>query len=705
MFFINTSAAALHEAIEKRRYATAYALLRGQTELWSWCDAQMCLKQALYCTPKLFRRVLEKCEPGEYREQVRVKLPGGHSALVHGTILTLAAALDRPEHVRLLLEAGYDCNSAGMASAAAFAEGFPSQNFLALEGALPFDDHCGIGGSQVTIYGKQRWNIQCATPLAAAVACGSRRAAAVLLRWPGVWKAESGVVCRAAVSALQMFREDPRQAVVGQVFGKLGGRAFDAGRLLKTCNLQVEYSGDFCPPDTLRVQLENGFCDESGARRLLQLLKGPSYGRMSIRACFQKMLLMEQYFPKLCRESWVTGILLRELTGRYSPQRPCRRMVKQWKRLCGEEGDLTWARSEMLRMPQKHLDALLKELGQDIRLVMDADAFGNFFWDGKGSMMVLLRYVHLRHNRGLEGVSALSDILVQNGDLRLLRKAAQLGAFRGEDPKELLAYLDRENRKELRAMVLAYGGTGTGEEPPPWKVESRCGLWCRSWTPEPAAYEEWLRELVFEELPEEECLRRLQMMGYASHLQEFWFDGQNIHLGMEDYPDRKALCVKRPEAAVFCGTQEQPLRLLMEYMPEKLKNRYSLSFSGSLPDLEGTPLCLAAATGRTNLVKLLLASGIHPDEQGCGMVSAVRQRGFPLQHLTPVMAAILYGEEETARLLLDAGAECDFSRLEFQKILRLCNEEALALAVRLPDVGFEAIPPERLAELQKEKLF
>ena len=154
---------------------------------------------------------------------------------------------------------------------------------------------------------------------------------------------------------------------------------------------------------------------------------------------------------------------------------------------------------------------------------------------------------------------------------------------------------------------------------------------------------------------------------------------------------------------MFCGTQERPLRLMLEYMPEKLKELYSLSVSGTMAELVGTPLCLAAAMGRTAFVKRLLDTGIHPDERGRGVASTIHRQGFAVQCLTPVMAAILNGREETARLLLDAGAECDFSRPEFQELLRLGDEEVLALAARLPDVGFEQISPERLEELKRRR--
>ena len=690
MWLFSEETNALQEAIEQRRYATAYALLRRRTEPLSGAEAKACLNAALLCTPGLFRRVLEQCAPGEYCGDTVVELNKDRHAAVYGTMLVLAAALDRPEHVRLLLEAGYDCNSAGASSAKAFWMGGGPCDFDQVSFASPYGNRCGVSANQVTVSRKWNCSIRYATPLAAATACGSRRAAAVLLRWPGVWKEESGVVCRAAALAWEMFQGDPRQAVAGQVFGEPGTLA--GARLPETRCLRPEYFADFCSVDTLRIQLEKGFCDEAAARRLLHLLGNPFSGVGPVRDCARKLRLLERYFPRLCRESWVTGILLRHLAQSRSPKCPCSRLIRQWKRLCGEEGDLTWASRELRWMPRKELRALLRELGQDTRLVMDADALGILSGENRGNMTELLRQVHLRYNRGLEGVSALTENLVQTDDSRRFLEAARLGAFQGEDPKELMAYLRRENRIGLRAAALTFRGNDACGEEPLWKTESRDGFWHRCWTPEPAAYDQWMRELVFGELPEEECLRRLQMMGQAKHLQYIFFSYPKIFLRTED--DGKQLYVNMPEAAVFCGTQEQPLRLMMKYMPETLELQYILSFKDSGQDLKGTPLCLAAAMGRTALVKLLLDAGISPNERGRGVVSAVRWRDggavqfvSPVTLVTPVTAAILWGREETARLLLDAGAECDFSGPEFQQLLELGGEKPRALAARLFGTG------------------
>ena len=176
-----------------------------------------------------------------------------------------------------------------------------------------------------------------------------------------------------------------------------------------------------------------------------------------------------------------------------------------------------------------------------------------------------------------------------------------------------------------------------------------------------------------------------------------------IDLRRKEQDSETEFSVRNPATAVFCGTQERPLRLMVKYLPEKLDKNYFLSVTGTRFYLMGTPLCLAAAMGQTGFVKLLLDTGLQPDEQGRGVGSAIARFGYSQRCLTPVMAAILCGQEETARLLLDAGAQCDFSKPEFQLLLRMGNDDAYELAARLPGGGFEKLTPEQLDALKSEQ--
>ena len=65
-----------------------------------------------------------------------------------------------------------------------------------------------------------------------------------------------------------------------------------------------------------------------------------------------------------------------------------------------------------------------------------------------------------------------------------------------------------------------------------------------------------------------------------------------------------------------------------------------------------------------------------------------------------MLAAILFGQEETAKLLLERGAYCDFRCLEHRAVLMKGSTESLQLAEKLSDVGFETIPKQELEALR-----
>jgi len=690
--------------LESGQHAGAHAWLnRMEPAQLKGEEARLCLTAALRSTPGLFRKVLSRCPQQEYSGKAELTPKDGTQACISGTLLVLAAALNRPEHVKILLELGYDPNSAGAASAAAFDD----MVFAISNGAAPYGDRCAAGGNCLNFSGKHSWTLRNITPLAAAVACGSREAAAVLLRCRSVWKAESGVVCRAAVSALQMFQNDPRQTLAGMVFGRTRGKGFDPHTFVRSCDLQIEYAADFCSCELLETQIRSGFCDDTGIRRILKTFEETTlHGRSSVRARIRKMNLLAKEVPDVCREPRAAGLFLRELARRCAKGQPHQQLLQQWRTLCGEEGDLTWAGLEMYRMPRANLQTMLRELSEGTRLVMDADSFGVYGREAKGELMDILSHVELRHNTGLEGISSLAENLIRIGDLRYLRKAAKLGAFAGEDPKALLAHLEQTGKNRLRALMLAYSAQ-TGEAPAPrWKTEHRRRQWSRCREIGRDEYSAWLETLTHEELPEEECLRRLQVMHYGTPENDFWQQACTIPVKLPETSCRREIMVSKPEAAVICGEQTRPLELMLRYMPETLEQRFHVEFGNrALLDLEGTPLTIAAAAGRCEQVRLLLNAGLDPDETGRGLLSSLQWFGSDAFPITPVMAAIYYGEEETARLLLEAGAVCDFSRPLFQRLVERGNKRTLEVAKALPDTGSECLPQEWPEPLLENNVF
>ena len=155
-----------------------------------------------------------------------------------------------------------------------------------------------------------------------------------------------------------------------------------------------------------------------------------------------------------------------------------------------------------------------------------------------------------------------------------------------------------------------------------------------------------------------------------------------------------------PWGVACCAENDRFMRFLLKHMPDGLQEEVRVCWRAGntwndLLCFRGTPLALSAALGHTEQVRLLLDRGLDPDETGQGNLARFFvRRGFVEDGflVTPVLAAILLGQEETARMLLDAGAVCDFSRPSHLRVLRQGSEETLRLAGRLPGVGFRELP-------------
>ena len=98
----------LLRAIREKNYSRSYALLKKLDKPLYGQEAGEHLSAALHCSPKLFRAVLEHCSPGEYAATEQWKLPVLNTRYVNltGTILTLAAAMNKPAHISILLRRG-----------------------------------------------------------------------------------------------------------------------------------------------------------------------------------------------------------------------------------------------------------------------------------------------------------------------------------------------------------------------------------------------------------------------------------------------------------------------------------------------------------------------------------------------------------------------------------------------------------------------
>ena len=697
-----------HTAYQALFVSEDYAMqtLDALEESISLRDAGRCLRKALQdCSTELFRKVLECSENGEAVDACYMPFRQmGHGLQGGGSILLLAAMMDRPQQAAMLLEKGYDCNGAGLQ----LAETLQRDGRGWGDNVLPYSRYSGCVGAHVNIMRPYERNIgiSCATPLSAALLCGSLDTAEILLRCKDLWKGESTAVCRAAVmvlegltrEALPKERQSNQLEILRQIFFPGQEQIPDRTAFLRSIYLHPSCFVEFCRTETLRCQLESGLCTEQDAREMLDILShnmrfpGGAYDRKRAG----KLLLIKQYFPKLCREDWAKGIFLREVSRRVREKIPHQSILNAWKQLCGKERDLTWIGGDLWTFGWTKLHRFLQEAGEGGTLVMDADAMTQWCSASGRCMMEVIKQVQFRQRDG-EGVSGLMQQMLFTNDLRTTRQAAKQGMLEREDPKLLLECLAEMNNsnQDLRSVALTFARNRPAADEPKadWQAPERWSRWCRWEHLAEDRAEELLHSLLHENQSEEDCLRTLFRL--HQYLDRGVF-APDMNLNDPRYSIMQADSLG---AFACCAESEQPMALLLNHLPEKLQGVVRASWDERFW-FHGTPLTLAAAMGRTEQVKLLLDSGIHPDEIGRGNVSRFFTResnfievGTPV---TPVLAAILFGQKETAKLLLERGASCDFACPEHLAVLMKGSAESLRLAETLPNVGFENISDEDL---------
>lgn len=672
-------------------------------------DAGRCLRKALQdCSVETFRQVLKHCVQGETVDQVHMPVHQmGWGIQGCGSMLLLAAMMDRPKQAAMLLEKGYDCNGAGLTLADALQKGGRCWG----EGIIPYSRYSGSSGSHVNVLQPHQRirGVSCATPLSAALLCGSLETAEVLLRCNGIWKGESTAVCRAAVlilegmtrEALSKERQAQQMEILRQIFWPEADHLPDRETFLRSVYLQPSCFVDFCRTETLRFQLESGLCTEQDARELLEVLSGDMWRMGEFdRKRAGKLLLIKQHFPKLCREPWVQGIFLRECTRRIRQKLPYQTVLNAWKQLAGKERDLTWIGGDLWAFGWTKLSQFLQAAGEGGTLVMDADAMNQWYGASGRCMTEVLRRVQFRQRDG-EGVSGMMQHLLNINDLRVLRQAAKQGLLEREDPRMLLECLAEMGHlnQDLRPVVLTFARNHADpdEVKADWQDPHRWSQWCLWELLSDEEAEELLHALLYGKLNREACLRT--MFRLHQHLDRGGF-APDLRLNHPDYP---ALQADSLVGFACCAESGQMMDLLLTHLPEKLQGVVRVNW-GERFCFRGTPLTLAAAMGRTEQVKLLLDSGVRPDEEGRGDLSRFFTRqsnynedGFPV---TPVLAAILFGQEKTAKLLLERGASCDFSCPEHRAVLLKGSAESLRLAESLSGTGFENIPAEELEAMR-----
>ena len=637
----------LAAAVEDRNYPAAYSALRRLDGSLSGEKARDCLRGALSCTPQLFGAILERCEPKEYAEtNFCVPHPEREDRvlLVSGTVLTLAAAKNKPRHMELLLEKGWDVNSAAPASEQALYDVCDGRSW---------DDWRREDSSIACITQhndfKPVWEIPRVTPLAAAIIAGSTGAVRLLKSHGGAMGVEHPSVGCAAVLALHGTQ---RQRVCLRLALGLHSRADDTDgmrrELLVNHAPELEVVASYGTTEEFALRISAAPCPPEGLRAAAELLLSDADGK-------EKLFLLLDRFPALEAEQSVRNRILDGIVSRMLAGQPCDALLERLQR--GGMCDLTGLdRSlvvEIAGRDANELQAILSRLGEGAALCAEAEKAWlfpiqfpeRFSKQDKRLLDVWLDCVQIYRASGY-GISFLTRALLRANDTRLLRKAAACGALRGERREELLAKIRAfECSGTLRALVLTLPEGQINVESARPQPESTEAEWWQRLSVEEET--EFLRQIWTQPVGAEECRRRLQHIG--------WGSGET-HLPIRLANEMDGINITGIAAAACCGRNPELLQLLLESgaAPEK---RIKIRWGRLSEELKGTMLCLAAAAGRTEQVRLLLERGMDPNENDVSERSAFCESIFDVPRVvTPLFMALKKGQYETALLLESYGA-------------------------------------------------
>lgn len=624
---------------------------------------------------------------------------------VTGTVLLVAAAQNRTEHVELLLRRGWDVDDADDAAAEArlcfgyraqsltVAEGFGADHYGAL--SLSFDrDRLGFRDESRSAahYPFHRYLLS-ATPLAAAILCGAEDAVR-LLRRRGAKLTESSAVCAVSVLMLTIGGEAQRRCV-RLAFGLGEDEAPEA--ILTRFPLPLCTFADICTAEQLRLRLSGAPCEAEDLRRTVQLLmagtdrcgeKEEAPVALSPEA---KMAAICEAYPDAFRPYPARcDLLLLAMRGKYVPDPPYMlerwlhpepTLLAAWRRVSGPVRDITCALGFLISMSEEELLPVLDALAADGgELVLAAEGvrladMHNPEVDPERieNLRVLLSRVRLVR-RTRQGMSALAATLLWALFAGVPAEAWQLKALRGEPRAEIVAHvMAHDSRIAVRALAFAVPNEpGDAPEPPeeddaPLTYAGGC-FWTARWQQmtEGDAHL-WLAQTWRDpSLSLRECRARLRTAlfdkGFPGGGDAFWERLYPIHRpivsplhfsvpgaapGGEDYdgPDFSEMAdIWGLWYAALIGRNTNMLRSALELEPDLLRCRLELPYTrrGDKGLLYVTPLALAAAARAAGQVRLLLERGCDPQERDAPLRSCFVSGNCPSAYTSPARLAIFF---------------------------------------------------------------
>ena len=579
---------------------------------------------------------------------------------VQGTLVMHAVAQNRPDVVRLLLDHGYDVNCASSASAAALLQDYYENIAGYGRNFVPFHPYMARPESCVQL---RKWDTtpddicpvdwEGATPLALAILLGHAECARVLVKH-GAWLEEAPSVS----AAMYLFWRE-QDAVYQETRSVVLG-AGDHAR-----HRPVLWSaGETCSPRQLKAILDTwdysqqeltdaARCMILGLRHQRDLWEVYTDGWNDL--C-RRIYHIGRACPKAIQDKTVIGELLDSFLGwKHVTMEPLLPL------LAGATLDLSELCVNVYRLDCLDAKKLISKLAEQCLLVMDRDVIPRE--TPSGVLRLLLQNVTFLPPAADEGVSGLTQALLQTGDLRLIRKALQSGLIPPKESTGELLYCQQALHlpSVCRTALLTTPRPQSGSE-----IEA------------PSVAE--MRYRWFVDVEQRKQLSILQKENWEAC---FWFSLRN---SIREQTVRAAgvewQLHKTFFATCMLGRTDIVERWLHHLSPEELRNIDSLYCAEKDAFVVVTPLCAAALGGQTEIVELLLQHGALAREELSGNPGVYTTDWSDVREakhvpLNPVLAAALSGHWDTAECLLRHGASCDWNTEENQVIWRQFHQTSL----------------------------
>lgn len=593
-----------------------------------------CLIAALErCSAEIFQKLLDHVPRGEYAGDWMVQSPRTPPIRwrVAGTLPTLAAAMDKSEHLRLLLDWGCDVNSASLDAATALKNG----------GHAPLGDLSEFlytsAGPMAPPRSGAWWrdpvneiSVRAMTPLAAAILLGSVSCVRLLLEREDVWLTETPSVSEALalVNALPSAGEHQtcRRLLLTRPDGS--PRPLLLWAAIRRMNAA-----------SLREELRRcAYGADEACRAALTLADGEA---LSVTERTAMLAVIDERFPGVLRggdmAQRLAALAYFYLEGRDGT------LPEFMERALGDTVELDESVFRKANYSTRLTKRYLKRLGKNRKLVMSRDDICEYWSVRAGYLRALLRYVEFRAPSLPLGVSALTEAILQSGDTEMLRSALERGLIPAEEPLERLLELAGKNTA-ARSLLLTYPRPSV-----PCAAAEAERFSCRVLTEDEE--KRVLTDPALRAMASDALL--LQLVNSDRRRPEEPLCAEGF-----DTVDYAALCALRGETDIVLrcalhrfGGVERPNVVLV--------NRTGISGDAMFMTL----LCCAAAAGQTETVRALLDAGFDPEERDMGRPSALWSGDEQMEILTlsPLLCALLWGRWDTAALLLERGAWCDLT--------------------------------------------